>query len=261
LNLTLKSDLAAGDKWTAFVLSLVVPGAGQLYARRWSCLAWFLTAALTAALTTWAAPALGVAAGWVRFPALVLLGVASAEHAKRCLELRAPRRPGAAGVSTCVSCGCGHGRAVDLRIDLEAPSPLAAVWAFVADFRRFACIDPFHERVVVLGPALRPGVQLVLEHCAFGVRFPRFGRLLRWDEGHGYAFSDLSARGPTRGFPHVFFVSVTPAGGTEHTRLTVRVRGKWTARFVPLWAGRWWLRYVCKEHARLLRAALAEVGP
>jgi hypothetical protein len=255
--------MPAGDKWTAFVLSLVVPGAGQLYARSWSCLGWFLVAVLTAALTTWTAPALGVAPAWVRFPALVLLGLASAGHAKRCLEPR-PRGPGAAPVSARVSCGCRPGAAVDLRIELEVPRPRAAVWALVADLTRFACVDPFHERVVVLGTALEPGVRLVLEHCAFGVRFPRFGRLLRWDEGRGYAFSDMSARGPGRGFPHVFFVSVTPVGeagpgrGGERTRLTVRVRGKWTARLVPLWAGRWWLRYVCNEHARLLRAALAE---
>ena len=33
------------DKWSAFWLSLAVPGAGQLWAGRWSCLAYFAAAA------------------------------------------------------------------------------------------------------------------------------------------------------------------------------------------------------------------------
>jgi hypothetical protein len=244
------------------VLSLAVPGAGQLYARRWSCLAWFAGAALAAFLLSWAAPHLGVAAGWLRFAGLALFGLASAEHAKRCLEFRS-RHPSVSRVPVRLACGCGPGSAVDLRIELDVPQPCAAVWAVVGDFPRFVCIDPFHQRVVVLGPRLEPGVALILEHCAFGLRFRRFGRLLRWDEGHGYAFSDLSARGPGHGFPHAFFVSVEPTGSAvgAGTRLTVRVRGRWTARFLPLWAGRWWLRYVCSEHARLLRAAFEEDGP
>jgi hypothetical protein len=94
-----------------------------------------------------------------------------------------------------------------------------------------------------------------LEHAAFGFTSIRFGRLLRWDEGRGYAFSDLSARGPGRGFPHVFFVTVEPGEGAR-TWLRVRVRGRWTARWLPAVLRQWWLRYVCAEHARLLRAAL-----
>jgi hypothetical protein len=237
-------------------MSLAVPGAGQLLARHWSCLGWFLTAVLLGFLSESVAPD----AAWVRFAALAVLGLFSAEHAKRCLEPR--QRP--AGVAARVSCGPFRGRAVNLRIELDVPRPPAAVWALVADFQRFACIDPFHSRVIVLGPALQPGVDLALEHRAFGVRLLRFGRLLYWRHGQGYAFSDLSARGPGHGFPHVFFVSVLPAAcGEQASRLRVEVRGKWTARWLPLLLGQWWLRYVCHEHARLLRAALADVvdGP
>ena len=143
---------------------------------------------------------------------------------------------------------------MNLTIEIVVPRPHGEVWPFVADLPRFACIDPFHRRVVLLQRPLKQGVALALEHCAFGVTFWRFGKLLRWHEGEGYALSDLSARGCQQGFPHVFFVGVT-TDGPDKTRLTVRVRGKWTARFTPRWLARCWLRYVCHEHARLLRRA------
>jgi hypothetical protein len=231
------------DKWTAFLLSLVVPGAGQLWARRWSCLAWFAAAA---ALSVLPLPPAG------RVFVLTVLGLCSAEHAKRGLE---PARRSAPATTSRVSCGETRGTFVDLWIELDVPRPCGDVWRTVADLPRFLCIDPFHARVRVLGPRLEAGTALVLEHRAFGFTFLRFGRLLRWDEGRGYAFSDLSARGPGRGFPHAFFVTVEPGEGAR-TRLRVRVRGRWTARWLPPALGQWWLRYVCAEHARLLRAAL-----
>jgi|SRR5262249_12095951 len=98
----------------------------------------------------------------------------------------------------------------------------------------------------------------------------RFGRILVWDEGAGYTFSDLSRHGGQTGFPHVFFVAIEPLTGTAEearnelgsaaaqplARLTIRVRGKWTCRIVPLWLGRLWAWLVCREHARLLKKAL-----
>jgi hypothetical protein len=242
------------NKWTAFLLSLVMPGAGQLYARRWSCLLWFLAVGLLGAVFTVVGSSTASLCG--QWTVLGLLGLASAEHAKRCLEPRRSRDD-MASARTRVFCGPFRGSTVDLRIELEVARSPVEVWENIADLPRFACIDPFHSRIRVLGPALKAGVDLVLEHCAFGISFLRFGRLLRWREGHGYAFSDLSAHGPRQGFPHVFFVTLTPAesGDGKGTRLTVKVRGKWTARYVPLWVGQWWLRYVCSEHARLLGAA------
>jgi hypothetical protein len=38
--------------------------------------------------------------------------------------------------------------------------------------------------------------------------------------------------------------------------LTIRVRGRWTSRFAPVWLGRWWIWLVCREHARLLAKGL-----
>jgi len=232
------------DKWVAFLLSLAVPGAGQLFAGR-------------ATFVLWLAAVIGIAslAGSLAPLAIGLLGIFSAEHAKRCCEPGRPRsRRGTVRIR--VHCELLHKGTVRLAIELAIPKPVSAVWAVVADLPRFLCIDPFHSRVVLLGTARRPGVELALEHRAFGVTLWRFGRLLNWRDGAGYAFSDLSARGPRRGFPHVFFVSVeqTEAG----TRLLIRVRGKWTARWLPRPLVRLWLWYVCHDHARLLRAAFEE---
>ncbi len=238
------------DKWTAFWLSLAVPGAGQLWAGRWSCLAYFGAAAgLMAAL-----PRSG---SWA---ALAALGLVGAELAKRSVEAeRWPDRARSAVVRSRVVDRSGRGRRVALRIELEVARSPAEVWDQMADLTEFVTIDPFHSRVIVLGTELRPGVALALEHRAFGVKFLRFGRLLRWREGRGYTFSDLSGRSGGRGFfPHVFDFAVEPAapGGPAATRLTVGIRGKWTSRRLPRRAGLWWFRYVCREHARLLKAAL-----
>ena len=198
------------DKWAAFWLSLAVPGAGQLLAGRWSCLAYF--AAVVALIA-----ALPRAGSWA---ALAALGLAAAEHAKRCVEGDRWRgRAEPAAVRARVVDRSGRGRRVDLRIELEVARPPAEVWARVADFPEFVTIDPFHSRVIVLGPELRPGVALALEHRAFGVKFLRFGRLLRWREGRGYTFSDLSGRSGGRGFfPHVFDFAVEPAAAGARPR-------------------------------------------
>jgi hypothetical protein len=233
---------AGRDKWTAFLLSLAVPGAGQLWARRPSCFAWFAATAVLSALPLPAA---------LRVPMFAVLGVCSAEYAKRSLETgwRATT-----GTASRVSCARMRGSAVELLIEVVLPRPCAEVWPVVADLPRFLCIDPFHASAFVLGK-FQPGTALLLEHRAFGFSVLRHGRLLRWHEGHGYAFTDLSARGPGRGFPHAFFVTVEPRDGTRAC-LRIRVRGRWTVRWLPLRLGQWWLRYVCAEHARLLRAAL-----
>lgn len=245
------------DKWTAFVLSLAVPGAGQLWAGSLWCLPLFALAGIVSALPMLLEVGSPVTARWLATGAWFTLGILSAEHAKRCLELRRPAC-GGPSVRSHVDCNFPPGDRVSLRMELDVPGSLEQVWAVVSDLPRFGCIDPFHSRITVLGPELRPGVDLALEHRAFGRTFLRFGRLLYWHEGLGYAFSDLSARGPKHGFPHVFFVAIQPAavGGDNRTRLVIEVRGKWTARWVPRLVRGWWLKYVFAEHARLLRAAL-----
>jgi hypothetical protein len=132
------------------------------------------------------------------------------------------------------------------------------MWTQIADLDTFLTIDPFHHKVTLMRPAAAVGVDLVLSHNAFGRRFLRFGRILRWHEGREYAFSDLSSKGVRHGFPHVFFVRIEPppAHVPDGCRLAITVRGKWTSRTIPKWLGLCWLRYVCSEHARLLRKAM-----
>ena len=143
------------------------------------------------------------------------------------------------------------GLSVDVRLELDLWRGAEEVWREVSDLKRFLTVDPFHEQVTLMRPEPAAGVHLVLRHNVFGFRFLRFGKILQWDEGRRYAFSDLSSRGKQHGFPHLFFVDVEPVG-PQQTRLTVRVRGKWTTWLVPMCLVRLWLTWVVREHARLL---------
>jgi hypothetical protein len=139
-------------------------------------------------------------------------------------------------------------------IEVLLPLPPERAWGLVGDFARFAAVDPFHRRVQVRGGVPHRGAKLLLEHAAFGFAFFRRGRLLRWRENQALAFSDLSARGPRAGFPHVFSVTLEPLGEGS-TLLRVEVRGKWTARWIPRPLARAWVFWICARHARLLARA------
>jgi hypothetical protein len=259
------------SKWTAFLLSAVVPGAGQLAARSWTCLSWFAAAALVAAVFAQAGPR---AEGTVWLVALQLvvgaaLCLVSAEHAKRLLETGRNRRD-AAVTSSRVNCAGGTGRQVNAEIQLAVARSADEVWEIVGDLPRFLTIDPFHDRVTLMRDRPGVGVDLVLSHNAFGRRFLRFGRIVAWQEKIGYTLSDLSARGPRVGFPHVFTVRIEPLDRITEgasadvaadvaqpaSQLTIRIRGRWTSRLIPVWVGRQWISLVCREHARLLRKGL-----
>lgn len=259
------------DKWTAFLLSLAVPGVGQLWAGSATCLAWFLAAGGTVAIG--AAVSAGETNGVLivgQFASLMILAVFSAEHAKRLLEPRrdkvsgeAPSRPAGGtyqkseSIKAHVCQTRGRGRAINIETRLDVPLPASELWSRVADLPRFLTIDPFHERVVLMRNEPAAGVDLVLWHNAFGRRFARFGRILSWHAGESYAFSDLSAHGKQRGFPHVFTVQVRPHPSDDNScTLSIAVRGKWTSPLVPAAIGRWWVWLVCREHARLLRKGL-----
>ena len=169
----------------------------------WSCLAYFATVLPDRGLPR--------TASWA---AIAALGLIAAEHAKRCVEAdrwRGRERParGPARVLDLLGPRPANGAA-----DRAGGGPTAPPRSGhgLPTFADFVTIDPFHSRVIVLGPELRPGVALALEHRAFGLKFLRFGRLLSWREGRGYTFSDLSGRGGARGFfPHVFDFAVEPA--------------------------------------------------
>ncbi len=237
------------DKWTAALMSLAAPGAGQLWAGKLSAIGWLACVAMVLAVgASLRAPAA------VTTLCLAAVSLLSAEHAKRGLERQPSWRRSAAVVSR-QYWRRPRGRGVRFGFELSIALPAEVVWRRVAELPTFLCVDPFHTRVAFLTSARAAGAELAIEHRAPGFRNVRFGRVLRWREGEGFAFSDLSRLGKNRGFPHVFHVSVQP-NGSRDCRLRIDVRGKWTARRLPLTLGQWWLRYVAWEHARLLRKAM-----
>ena len=250
------------SKWTAFLLSACVPGAGQLAARSWTCVAGFAAAGLLAAGWSYAGQILEGSAAWM-LPLQVGAGMAlcllSAEHAKRLLE----RRHDSSRSKTVASSVCrsrSRGRKLDIEISLDIPRSQGELWNLISDLPRFLTIDPFHDQITLMRDRAAQGVDLMLSHNAFGRRFLRFGRIIAWREGSGYTFSDLSPIGPKQGFPHVFMIDLQPLVVADEksplTRLTVHVRGRWTSRIAPAWLGRLWVWLVCREHARLLRKGL-----
>ncbi len=74
----------------------------------------------------------------------------------------------------------------------------------------------------------------------------RQGRLLRWREGEGYSFSDLSMKRPGRRFPHVYIYKVMKVDAMN-SRVRIAVRGKWTARVWPRAVVRLWLWWVMRH--------------
>ena len=254
--------LGTTSKWTAFLLSACVPGAGQLAAKSWTCLAWFAAAGVLAAGWTYAAQTLAGSATWL-LPLQIGVGMTlclfSAEHAKRLLEQR--RDQGGSGVVAAAICRSkSSGRKLDIEISLDVARPAADVWNLISDLPRFLTIDPFHDHVTLMRDQPAVGVDVVLSHNAFGRRFLRFGKIIAWREGSGYTFSDLSPRGPKQGFPHVFMISLQSLPTSDEksplTRLTIHVRGRWTSPLAPAWLGRLWVWLVCREHARLLRKGI-----
>ncbi len=198
---------------------------------------------------------MGMAASRVVF--FLALGVVSAEHARRLAEVDGPGRLSKA-ITTRVTLAPRTRRRIVSRIEALVPASADQVWTRIADLPRFLTIDTFHEQVTLMRPAPAAGVDVVLSHNAFGRRFDRFGRILQWRPGRGYAFSDLSPRGPRYSFPHAFFIELEPVDGAERplTRLTITVRGRWSSHWIPVTLGWWWVHAVACDHARLLRKAL-----
>jgi len=246
-------------KWTAFWLSLLLPGAGQLAARSWSAGLWVLAGAGLAIASATLFSGNGWPTGLLKMIPLSLFALASAEHAKRLLEQPSHSvrtKP------TCrrrwVTSQGNRGRTIDVLMTLQFARSRDEFWPIVADLPIFLTIDPFHDRVTLQRLPAGKGVDLVLHHNAFGLRFFRFGRITAWREGSGYTFSDLSGRKPEFGFPHVFIIELLRDETDDGVgcKLTIRVRGRWTSRLIPVFVGRLWVSWVCREHARLLAAAL-----
>jgi hypothetical protein len=118
-----------------------------------------------------------------------------------------------------------------------------SAWGQIRDFRTYGSHDYFHADVKIQGGVARQGARLRILHRYGPFEVERCGKIDWWEEGRGYSFSDLSLRGPRRGFPHVFGYRLIP-DGPDRCVLHVTVRGRWTARGVPRWAARLWLAWV-----------------
>jgi len=136
--------------------------------------------------------------------------------------------------------------------------PRSAVWGQARAFRRFITLDPFHQRVELSDPRPREGVAFRLIHGVGPFRLTRVGRILKWREGYGYAFSDLSTRGVQHGFPHIYEYELSDADNGS-CRVAIIVRGRWTARWIPRLVVRAWLCAVMRSARTAIRNELLSV--
>jgi hypothetical protein len=132
-------------------------------------------------------------------------------------------------------------RRVNCEASLALPMSARQVWGQLRDFHRYASHDHFHAGIAVEGGVPRAGAALAIAHRYGPFRVRRVGRILRWREGDGFAFSDLSTRGPRAGFPHVLAIRVSDA--PTGCVVNIRVTGRWTAP-TPRWMAPVWLWWV-----------------
>jgi hypothetical protein len=163
----------------------------------------------------------------------------------------------------------GRSRNVCCRAVLRLPMSAGVAWGELRDFTRYASLDTFHAEFQIEGGVPGRGARFTVAHRFLLFSVERVGRILRWQELNwphpaadgqrdrpaGYSFSDLSRRGPRHGFPHTFSYYLRPAGPTSCT-LDIVVRGRWTARHVPAWVGRLWLRWVFAQVVVSVRNSL-----
>ncbi len=145
----------------------------------------------------------------------------------------------------------------DWRVDCRCAIPLSVsagvAWGQMRHFPSFVTHDPMHVAVRSL-PGSNDRSEYALIHRLGPFRFERIGRLLAWTDGLGYAFSDLSRRGPRVGFPHVFIYRLEPCDERSCT-FVLRVRGRWTLTWIPRPVVQAWLACMVWLSARCIRAA------
>ncbi len=134
------------------------------------------------------------------------------------------------------------------RASIDLPLSIGAVWGQLRDFRSSATHDPVHAWIVIDGDVPRAGAKLQIVHRHLLWQSVRIGRILRWEEGVGYAFSDLYRGDSLRAFPHVLSYQLE-AVSPGSCRLMIFVGGRWTAP-VPRWIGRIWLWWVFSHVVR-----------
>jgi hypothetical protein len=136
---------------------------------------------------------------------------------------------------------------------IALPMSARRAWGQIRDFHRYAAHDHFHAGFTIAGNVPRAGADLTIEHRYGPFGLQRVGRILRWREGDGWAFSDLSRRGRRVGFPHV--LSMRLADTADGCELAIRVTGQWTAP-TPRWVARLWLWWVMNAIVQTTRNQL-----
>ena len=152
-------------------------------------------------------------------------------------------------------------RRVHLIGSMLLPMSINVVWGQMRSFTYFVGLDPFHGPIRAANAALpvKEGSQLILGHRFGPLRLDRVGRILRWRDGVGYSFSDLSRNGNHAGFPHVFTYAIYPRGD-KGCRLTITVRGHWTAAWLPRCIIRRWLLWVLGHTLHSVRNQLLTIA-
>ena len=141
---------------------------------------------------------------------------------------------------------------------VELPLSARQAWGQLRDFGRFAAQDFFHAKVRIAGGVARTGAALEIPHHFGPFRVTRVGRILWWEEGCGYAFSDLSRRSARAAFPHAYRYELHPLD-ERRCRLEVSIRGRWTLRLLPRWAVRLWLAWVFSHIVRSVENEMLRV--
>ena len=145
-------------------------------------------------------------------------------------------------------------RRVVCEATVELPISAGAAWGQLRDFRSTAKHDLFHSHIWIEGEIPRAGANIRIEHRYLFWKTIRTGRILRWNERTGFAFSDLCQTDATRAFPHVLSYRVHQTTPNQ-CRLRIRVGGRWTAP-LPRWLGRIWLWWVFTHVVRNARNQL-----
>lgn len=138
---------------------------------------------------------------------------------------------------------------VAAQVTQRLPLPARVAWGQMRDWRRFLTLDPLHQ---LIDSAPGECGKLLITHRFLGLKVVRVGRIVRWRENAGFVVSDLSRRGPRAGFPHVCIYEIKPTG-SEESCITIGVRGRWTANWVPrpvIRAWIWWILASTRAHIR-----------
>lgn len=153
---------------------------------------------------------------------------------------------------------------VDCKAAIELGEPVSVIWRRLLPWNIASTWDPFHWRILQLDGPNQLGGRIILDHRYGPICITRVGRLMRFNEEEGFAFSDLSTRDAQQSFPHSYSYDLeeTATGGT---RVVIRVRGRWTLRIgrTLVWLWLWWVMIQLRQQVRnnLIRSQRSGPAP